>query len=204
MTDIDRSITVDYVAPAFPASSVSRNIRREEAEVAALRRDAGYCDGHALGLADARREVEQAIDDHRSNADRLARVIHALENASDDLTRRDALALADVESGIVAVAVELAEQLLGRELEVTRDSVIDAMTRALRVLPERGTPVLRVHPDDEATAREAAHADLVRWRGAVTVVADHRVEAGGCIVDVEDCRIDAQLGPAIERLRDTL
>ncbi len=49
-----------------------------------------------------------SIDDHRSNADRLARVIDALENASDDLTKRDALALADVEREIVAMAVELA------------------------------------------------------------------------------------------------
>ncbi len=204
MTDIDRPVTMDYVAPAFPASSVSRNIRRVEAEVAALRRDAGYRDGHALGLADAREEVDQAINDHRSNANRLARVVQALEDAADDLGRRDSLALADVEREIVTMAVELAEQLIGRELEVAQDSVIDAMARALRVLPERGTPVLRVHPDDETTAREAAHADLVRWRGAVTVVADARVEAGGCIVDVDDCRIDAQLGPAIERLRDTL
>lgn len=201
MTDMQASRTTDYVAPAFPVSAVSRNIRREEAEVAALRRDAGYRDGHAQGHAEGRREVEQAIADHRANADRLARVINALEAAADDLTRRDALALADAEGHIVAVAVELAEQLIGRELEVTTSPVIDAMARAIGVLPDRGTPILRVHPDDETTAREAAHADLVRWRGAVTVVADPRVEAGGCIVDVDDCRIDAQLGPALERLR---
>ncbi len=204
MTDIQGSRTIEFVAPAFPASSVSRNIRREEAEVAALRRDAGYRDGHALGHAEGRREVEQAIADHRANAERLAQIIQALEAAATDLTRRDALALADVEGEIVAIAVELAEQLLGRELEVVTNPVIDAMARALRVLPDRGTPVLRVHPEDETTAREAAHADLVRWGGAVTVVADPRVEAGGCIVDIDDCRIDAQLGPALERLRATI
>ena len=190
-----------YVAPAFDAADVVHDVRRERAEAEALRRDVGYRDGWEQGRADARAEVEAAIADHRTSAERLAALGRALEGAVDALERRDALVLEQVEDQIVAAAVELAEQLLGRELEVASQPVVDAMARGFALAPERGTATVRVHPDDEATAREASHADLLRWRGDVAIVADARVERGGCVLEVGDCRVDAQLGPALERLR---
>ena len=36
------------------------------------------------------------------------------------------------------------------------------------------------------------------------IVADPTVEPGGCIVDVDACSIDAQIGSAIERMRAAL
>jgi flagellar assembly protein FliH len=40
--------------------------------------------------------------------------------------------------------------------------------------------------------------------GSVTVVPDSSVEIGGCIVEAGNRTIDAQLGPALERLREVL
>ncbi|WP_420452514.1 FliH/SctL family protein [Ilumatobacter sp.] len=191
---------VDFVAPAFAPADVADSVRRGQHEQAALRRDAGY----EAGLAQGRDEVESAIADHRASADRLARASEALEAAAADLARRDQLALTGVEDEIVAMAVELAEQIVGRELEVTPEPVLDAMARALRLAPERDTPVVRVHPDDESTARDAARADLVRWRHDISIVADDRVERGGCVVDVGRCRVDAQISSAVERMRSSL
>ncbi|MFN3255996.1 MAG: FliH/SctL family protein [Ilumatobacter sp.] len=195
---------VDFAAPAFPSSEVVSNVRREAAAIAAQRRDAGFREGYELGMAEARADVDAAIADHRINADRLARCVEAFEAALADLRRRDALTVTDVESDVVAMAVELAAGLVGRELEHGDDAVLDAMRRALAMTPERGAPMIRVHPDDEATAREAAEADLVRWGSDATVVADARVERGGCIVDLGGCRIDAQVSSALDRLRDTI
>lgn len=192
---------VDFQAPSLPASSVVSNVRREGAVLAAQRRDVGYSDGYRAGMAAAQLEVDAAIADHRMNADRLARCVEAFEAAAADLRRRDAATIADVESDVVSIAIELAEGLLGRELEHAEHPVLDAMARALAMKPDRGTPVIRVSPGDEATAREAAEADLVRWGTAVNVMADASVEPGGCVVDVNGCRIDAQLGSALERLR---
>jgi len=39
---------------------------------------------------------------------------------------------------------------------------------------------------------------------SVHVIADPSVEAGGCVVEAGPCRIDAQIGPAIERARALL
>ncbi len=38
----------------------------------------------------------------------------------------------------------------------------------------------------------------------LTLVADPGVEPGGCILAVGDSRIDAQLGPALDRVRAAL
>ena len=60
-----------------------------------------------------------------------------------------------------------------------------------------------MHPDDAEVAREVLRDDA-RWSGTVEVVADVRVAPGGCVLEVGDCRIDAQIAPALDRLRQTL
>jgi len=192
---------VDFVVPAFAEGDVVRNIRRDEAALAARLRNDGFREGYSRGLERAQDEVDASISDHRANAERLARLVDALEHAVADLRARDAAVLADTDQQVLGLAVELAEGLIGRELEMIERAVVDSMARALAVKPDRGTPVIRVHPTDQATAREAADAGLVQWGSDVTVLADDRIEPGGCIVDVDACRIDAQIGPALARLR---
>ena len=79
--------------------------------------------------------------------------------------------------------------------------VLEALGRAVRLRPDRGDSIVRVHPDDLAVATAAVTTEPTGWPGDVQVVGDRSVEPGGCIVDVGECRIDAQIGTAIERLR---
>jgi flagellar assembly protein FliH len=69
-------------------------------------------------------------------------------------------------------------------------------------VPERGEVVVRVHPDDAAAAADADVPELSA-RG-IRIVADPSIEPGGCVLDVGDCRIDAQLGAAAARMRAAL
>lgn len=191
---------VRFDAPRFPVEASLRDPVRGAAEAETRRRQAGYEDGYRDGIAAAEAEVCAAIDDHRRSADRLTGLSTALERAVGDMEARDRLALAEIEPDVVALAVQLAIELVGRELAVTDEPVRDAIERVVGLVPARGTPVLFVHPDDAATAREAVDLDIARWNGAVTVTADPRVERGGCVVEVGACRIDGQLGPALERM----
>jgi flagellar assembly protein FliH len=56
--------------------------------------------------------------------------------------------------------------------------------------------VARLHPSDAAVLAEA--------EAGVTIIADPAVEPGGCILEVGESRIDAQLGPALDRVRAAL
>ena len=40
--------------------------------------------------------------------------------------------------------------------------------------------------------------------GSVRLVADPRVEPAGAVAETGVCRVDAQLGPALERVREVL
>lgn len=195
---------VAFDAPRFPVAATIRDPRREAADAIARRRDLGYRDGYDAGMARAAVEIDAAIDDHRRNALRLGELTAAFERAIDDLARRDRVALADIEPAVVELAVALATELLGRELDSVESPVVDALNRVIELVPDRGPPTVRVHPADADTAREAVAADVVRWSDEVAVVADATVERGGCVVDVGPCRIDGQFGRAVERMRDAL
>ncbi len=193
-----------FQIPVLPPLAAVRDRRDEITERIARMRDEGYRDGYEDGLAAAAEHIELAIADHRRAADRFARASTAVEAAADGLERRDRVGITELEREAVDLAVALATEIIGRELATTEQPVLDALRRAAGLLPDRGAPTLRVHPDDDDSVREAIAAEPVGWTAAAEVVADPTVERGGCIVDVGACRIDAQIGPAIERLRAVL
>ena len=61
-----------------------------------------------------------------------------------------------------------------------------------------GDAVVRLNPADVATV-----GDLTFGR-ELTIVADPSVEPAGAIVEVGACTIDAQIGPALARVRKAL
>ena len=193
-----------FEAPVLPALVGRREHERESAERSARLRDQGYLDGHVAGWAAARNDIEAALADHRRSAVRLDSIATALDGALSELQRRDGVALATIERHVVALAARLATEIVGRELLAVDQPVLDALARAATLRPERGAVVVRVHPDDLGTAEEAIAADLLKWPDGARVLGDPAIEVGGCIVDVGACRIDAQLGPALERMRQAL
>jgi flagellar assembly protein FliH len=164
---------------------------------AALEERRGYDDGYQVGLAeglDAGRAAAAA--ESAAVVARLEALGRALAEAADDLRRRQGLELAGLEDALARTAVDLAAAVVGRELQVATSPGADALARALALVPAGATAVARLHPAD---------ADTVgRLPGAVTVIADPAVEPGGCILEVGDSRIDAQLGSALDRVRSAL
>jgi flagellar assembly protein FliH len=96
---------------------------------------------------------------------------------------------------------DLAETLLGRELRHTRTPGRDALVRALALGRAHGNVVAHLHPDDIASLGDLT--ELLPGR-VITVVADPEVEPAGCIVEAGAMKVDAQLGPAIERAKRAL
>lgn len=193
-----------FEVPSLPPLSAVRDRSEEAAERSMRLREDGYVAGYQAGLDAAARDVEREIAEHRTAAARLSAAAAALESAARDLVARDAITLDELAEEAFGIGVELAVAIVGRELRATDEPVREAIRRALSLLPERGTPVVRVHPDDLATATEAVDAELLVWHGDATILPDHGVEPGGCVVEVGDCRIDAQISPAIDRLRSVL
>lgn len=190
-----------YEAPviAHPARQLSSAaLEREQLKDAARR------EGRREGLAAARAEIDAAVAAQHAAALRLTRAAAALEAATADLLRRDAVTLREMEDQVVELAVQLGEELVGAELRGCDEPVRGALARAMSLIPDRGDLVVRVHPEDASPAGDALASMAGAAGRSTAIVADPGVEPGGCIVDVGSCRVDAQIGPALQRLRVVL
>lgn len=198
------STAIPFTVPALSPLAAVRSRQEEIAEREQEEHARGYRDGYEAGMQAARAEVDRLTDEHREAMNRLSHAAAAVAAAAADLQRRDAVTIDEFEHDAIAIAIELATDMIGRELELTEQPVLDAIRRAAGLVPDRGTPVIRVHPDDADTVRGTLGADVTPFGSETSLVPDPSIEPGGCVVDVGPCRIDAQLGPALARLRAAL
>jgi flagellar assembly protein FliH len=153
---------------------------------------AGFQEGFQAGLADA------AAGDEAALSARAARLSDALIAAAASARSQRAAAVAQAEQEAVELAFELAEALLGREISLSPSLSIDAVKRAVALVPKGEDLVVSLHPGDVITPEEL---QALVGDASVKVVHDPHVEVGGCVVEAGPCRIDAQVGPAMERAR---
>jgi flagellar assembly protein FliH len=153
----------------------------------------GYDEGYAEGYG-------QGIHAAEGHAAMLGQLVQRLSAASDAMAAREATARADIEDQVVAAALQIAEVIIGHQLEQPDVRGRDAIARALALAPERGDVTARLHPADLAVIDPAA---LVPGR-TLDIIPDPTLTPGDCIVDVGACRVDARIGPALERAREVL
>lgn len=215
---VETPSTTGSIEPfAMPSLTSAHKVVRAEvfAEARTEGYAAGFAAGHAEGLAQARSEVDAALTAQRAaeaehtaatraleaEIARLANAAETLEAAAADLRSRDTVAVAAVEAAVVDLAVELTELALQRELAAP-ESTLEALRRAVPLTPDRGRPVVRVHPDVVAAVREHVNTpDAPPPLAGADVIGDPAIDIHGCVVDVGDCRVDAQLTTAVTRLR---
>jgi flagellar assembly protein FliH len=169
----------------------------------------GFAAGHAEGLEAAAAVVAET---EAAAAARLAdvqarwerRVASAVAALGAAATRFDEAAVPvadDVRETIIGTVLTLLEDLLGRELALADSPVLDAVRRALALVPADSPAVVRVHPDDLCEIPAEALADLP---DSVRVVGDPDVERAGAVAETGPRRIDAQLMAALERVQAVL
>ena len=164
------------------------------------------CEAARLIRDGAHAAVEAACAEGRANGfeagreDGLARTTEVVARAHAAAARR----LEEQEPALTRLAVRIAERILGRELALAPEGVVDIVRAAVAAARAQHTLVVRVHPDDQA-AVEAVREELLAQQafGATLVVsADATIPQGGCVIDTEvgtvDARLEVQLA-AIER-----
>lgn len=167
------------------------------AELVESAKQDGYAAGHDEGYADG---YQQGIAAAEGHANLLGQLVQRLAAAADELAAREATARADIEDQVVATALQIAEALIGHELSQPDERGRDAIARALALAPERGHVTARLHPADIAVIDPAA----ISTGRTIDIIPDPTLAPGDCIVDVGACRVDARIGPALERAREVL
>lgn len=151
------------------------------------------------GRREARQEAEQGAA--RDRRETLAECAKHLVNAAAQVAADRQEMLDTVVEESVELVFGLLESLLDAELQLRSDATREAVRRAIRLAPPDEDLIVRVHPDAGLAAD-----DFFELLGdaPVTVREDPTVERTGAIVEAGACRIDAQIGPALERVRRVL
>jgi flagellar assembly protein FliH len=181
-------------------------------QLARLRQEArreGWAVGHAEGVVAAEQVVaaaEHAAEERIAAVQgrwerRLASATAAMGAAVERLDATASPVVDEMRDSILDAVLILVGDLLGRELAMSASPGLDALRRALTLCPSDVPVVVRLHPDDLAEVPPEALAQLP---ASVTVLGDDAVERAGALAEAGNQRIDAQLGAALERVREVL
>ncbi len=174
-------------------------------------------------VVDAHAEAERIIANARARADaELAEAerkgARVAEDAAKDAREREVAKLAAAfiavrtEEGAraerdlaqtAALARMLAERLLGAELTLAPERVVDLAAAALREARGARRAKIRANSAD-APLLAARLGDLGMKDGAVEIVADDTLERGSLLLDTDLGVLDARIAPQLDRLTEAL
>ena len=167
----------------------------------------GHAAGYAAGLRAAADDTAALRAQLQADHDRLeqlhrAELDHAVAVLTTATRALNAVALpvvADSEKVLVASALDLAEAIIGHELDDQDASARAALARATAQPINSVSPLVRMNPDDLALL-----ADELLAHREVTFVPDPQLHCGDAIAEFPDGFLDARIGTALERAKRAL
>jgi flagellar assembly protein FliH len=175
--------------------------------------DRGYTQGHAAGYAagiqaaaaEQRRLREQFHAEHRAMLDAgrlaVAQAVRVLQAATVAFQQRRGAVLEEAQDVLAASAMELAEAILGYELNDGGNTARAALARALGAASGVETvTAVRLHPADLAAL---AAVDVGSVAG-VELKADPALNPGDAIAEYPQGWLDARLSTAVDRAKAAL
>jgi len=144
-----------------------------------------FAKGREAGLAAARAESQQALNQLNAQVQRLESVLGSLSKPLDHVN-------AEVEQQLLNLTLSVARQLVRRELRIDPTQVIAILRETVALLPAAARDVrVHMHTEDAAVVRERLATPTADR--AWTIVEDPVMTRGGCRVTTETAQIDARL-----------
>lgn len=150
-------------------------------------RQAGHDEGFRQGYAEGKAQAEQQV----------ARLAELTGNLDQAITHIDT----EVAEELLALAIEVARQMVQHSLLQHPESVVETVRAALGQLPQNHAQI-RVHPDDAALVREHLGEQLAH--AGQRIVEDSTITPGGCRVDSAGAQIDASMETRWRRVLENL
>lgn len=212
----DRLPTVQESLLQIGAESQSDRIYRELEKVRKEASDQGHAEGYARGfeegvragrnegiergLQEALAKQQIVIDQQKAEVDRFAAAmadfVHRAEGAIEDWQRA-------AEQKLSTIAIEIARRALRKEMETSRDAVVEIAKQAIGETTNSDNFRIRVNPFD-VSILESHKAELTASLSNIRhleVVADEKIE-GGCIIEADEGIIDGRIEGYIDRLEE--
>lgn len=163
--------------PGMAAGAHTVHSARHLGEIEKAAQQKGHAQGHAEGYAAGMREAREQVARLQALFDHLAQPLQAVD--------------AQVESDLVALAVDVARRLAGEALQLDAAAVAHVIHEALATLPVPARELrIHLHPQDAQALRGQLQLETeARW----TLVPDSTLARGDCRLDAGNARVDARL-----------
>lgn len=166
--------------------------------------EAGQQEGHQTGYDEGIRQgKEQAADDMRDEIERAVEKAQQIIAAAQQEYQESVVA---AEREIVEIALGVARKILAREIEENPTVVLPIVRAALEKVRDQEQMVIRVNPADFDLVIQAKR-DLQMMIGrenAISVIHDHTVSPGGCMIDTPYGTVDASIDSQFDAIKTAI
>jgi len=195
--NIEGAASGDTHAGTLEAARVEADaiIKGAQEKAALIEREAyesGYKQGEKTGIEIGEKRFESAVK--------------SLGKALADFRVDAAKGLADMESEVIRLALAVARKVIHAEVLQNSDVVIQNLKHVLKMVTEKDTILVRLHPSDAERAK-AKQSDLTSAMPdikSLTFQADESIPRGGAIVETSFGDLDARLDEQFENVEKSI
>lgn len=170
--------------------------RQEDEQLAATARESGFQQGYGHGL----KEAEAAV--HEQYADMLNESRSVLEQSYQLKTR----IIQEAEPFLIELSCAIAEKIIGRQLTVNPEWVIEMTQTVLARRREKGVVTLCVSPKQFAYIQDARDELLlsIDSQAELQILPDATIDDHGCVVRTAFGSIDAKIDTQLKEIKAAL
>ena len=167
---------------------------------------AGYADGRTRAAAEVRSELEfelAALAEAESRREASHSTLFAsLTKVLNELEARIVPTYEEVADQLGAAAYRIVETIMGRELVLSKDLVLDAARRACAIAPRGADLTLWLSAADASSIESVDLASIIGR--PVRLLVDSSLNSGDARAESGATRIDARLATALTRVKEML
>lgn len=161
--------------------------------------------GSAAPGRGGRRAGARGVEAERAG---LAQARQALERAAALVAGLQEQIVAEAESHLLDLAMNVARRVLAQEIEAGHYAIEPIIREAIRGVPARREVVVRLNPQDLKAMQGAPGADAEAGQAAlpanVRLVADPAIGRAECVVDMAEGTVEAGIDGKLDQIRRTL
>ncbi|MFC1705329.1 type III secretion system stator protein SctL [Planctomycetota bacterium] len=163
------------------AEQEAERIRQEAEQLRNEHIKQGYDEGYRKGYGEALQGLARLEKEYSEELDRL-------------------------EPEVVQLSVQIAEKILGEEMQLRPEAIIDIVAQALRTVRHQKDIVVRVNPSQVPImeAQKSTLLGILSRAREVRIVSDESLRPGGCIIETEVGILDADIQTQLEEIRSAL
>lgn len=189
MSEADTAVAEVWTRPLIDPADTPAKRARNLAEIEKNAYREAYDKGYAAGLAAGEATIAEQSGRFTTLLECLAKPLKAIDE--------------EVETALRDLSFRIARHVVRRELQIDKSQVVGVIREALQALPLNARNVrVFLHPADVELVEGALAAP--KSERTWTTVEDPLLTRGGCRVDSDASRIDAEVDERLTRILDHL